>query len=274
MKRILTLAVVITLACSSAVWANDAAKPKKLLLDYNIYASGFNAFKAQLEMNLDKDNYAMQLNAQTKGFVGALFPWEGEYKAEGTKKDGKLVPTSSSKASTWKGGTKVTEMEYGKDGEVLGQTVKEHDKVVKQQNIDKILSGNAGDVLTGVLTMLQTVKDSEKCEGEFPVFDGKRRFNLTLHHEGITRIEPSKYSSFSGEAIKCTLKVKPVAGFKEKDKKRGWMAVQSHTEERNKLPTLWLAKTEKSQQVIPVRMEIKSMFGAAIAHLTQETLKN
>ncbi len=270
MKKIAYILIFIMILSSTA---NASQKAEKLLLDYNIYASGFKALKASLEINLGDNDYEMELNAATQGFIGALFPWKASYKAEGKNKDGKLIPSSYKKTGTWRKGTKITEMKYGNKGEVLDKIVKEHNKTKKQKNIDKILSGNAADVLTGTLTMLQSVKNSEKCKGTFPVFDGKRRFNLMLKDEGVETLKKSKYSIFSGEAIKCTLIVEPVAGFKKKDKKRGWLAIQEHTKKRKKLPTLWLAKTKTSKQVIPVRMQIASSFGSVIAHLAKETLR-
>src|SRR5262249_31572256 len=131
----------------------------------------------------------------------------------------------------------------------------------------------ADDMLTATLLLMQAAQNTQKCEGSFPVFDGKRRFNVTLQDKGMENVPQSDYSSFSGEALKCTLKVEPVAGFKEKDKKRGWMAVQSHTEERKKPPTLWLARVDEAGPVVPVRMEIASDYGAVVAHLTKTRAK-
>jgi hypothetical protein len=89
--------------------------------------------------------------------------------------------------------------------------------------------------------------------------------------DGKEILPPSKYSSFEGEALRCTIKVVPVAGFKQKDNKRGWMAVQNHTEAHHKLPTLWLARMKNSTQIVPVRMEIASDYGSVVAHLSKET---
>jgi len=249
-----------------------AGKSKDLLLDYDIYAGGIKILAAELNMSNGKDSYAMNLNAHTQGFIGALFPWSAEYNTSGVNKDGKLQPTSYEKSDTWRGGTKVTKMKYDEKGQVVKSTVEEGQNVT-EASVDKLLSGNAVDVLTGVLNMMQIVKNSNECNGKVEVFDGKRKFNINLKNEGKEKIEPSRYSIFSGEAIKCDLTVEPIAGFKEKDKNRGWMAVQNHSEEHNRLPTIWLASTEKSAQLIPVRLQLNSTYGAVIAHLAKEEIK-
>jgi hypothetical protein len=240
----------------------------KLALQYDVYAGGFKALNASLEMDLDKKAYDMALKAETQGFIGNLFPWKASYSTSGHAEKGVLSPTVYTERSTWREKVKVTEMDYGPNGKVLKSTTQEGNKTTTDRDIDETLSRDTMDLLTGTLAMLQSVKNTQKCEGKFPVFDGKRRFNIALTDEGLETLAPSKYSRFSGEAIRCTLKVEPVAGFKEKDQKRGWMAVQNHTEERHKLPTIWLAKMKDSDQVVPVRMEIASAYGSVVAHLS------
>lgn len=253
--------------------AANAAAPKNLLLNYDIYAGGFKILAAELDMSSEKSSYNMNMNAHTQGFIGALFPWKAEYNSSGKKENGKLIPTSFEKKSSWRGKEKVKTMKYDDKGQVTEKIVKKHGKTYTEKNVDKLLSGNAVDVMTGVLNMMQIVKNSNECNGKIPVFDGKRKFNINLKNEGKKTIEPSRYSIFSGEAVKCTLTVEPLAGFKEKDKNRGWMAIQKHSKEHHRLPTIWLAKTEKSGETIPVRLELKSTYGTVIAHLSQERIK-
>jgi hypothetical protein len=240
----------------------------KLALKYDVYAGGFKALNATLVMDLDKKAYDMALKAETQGFIGSLFPWKASFNTSGHAEKGVLIPTVYTERSTWRDSVKITEMNYDPSGKVLKSTTQEGAKTIVDRDIDEKLSNDTQDMLTGALAMLQSVKNTQKCEGKFPVFDGKRRFNIAMTDEGTETLPPSRYSSFEGEAIRCTLKIEPVAGFKPKDAKRGWMAVQNHTEERHKLPTLWLARMKDSGQVIPVRMEIASAYGSVVAHLS------
>ena len=243
----------------------------KLALQYDVYAGGFKALNASLIMDLDKKAYDMALKAETQGFIGSLFPWKASYSTSGHAEKGVLIPTVYTERSMWRQTVKITEMNYAPNGKVLKSTTQEGQKTTTDRDIDAALSHDTMDLLTGTLAMLQSVKNTNKCSGKFPVFDGKRRFNIALTDEGKEMLEPSKYSRFSGEAIRCTLKVEPVAGFQKRDEKRGWMAVQNHTEERHKLPTIWLARMKDSGQVVPVRMEIASEYGSVVAHLSGGT---
>lgn len=260
--------VSATPAKASANISYAIDQQRKLSLKYDVYAGGFKALNASLMMDLNKKAYDMELDAATQGFIGGLFPWKGSFNTSGHAEKGILIPTVYTARSSWRQALKVTEMNYAPDGRVLKTTTQADGKTTTDRDINQAMSSNAMDLLTGTLLMLQNVKNNDKCTGKFPVFDGKRRFNITLTDEGKEVLPPSKYSSFEGEAVRCTLKVEPVAGFKKKDQKRGWMAVQNHTEQHHKLPTLWLARIKGSNQVVPVRMEIASDYGSVVAHLS------
>lgn len=254
----------------------DVTEPKKLGLRYDVYAGGFKALNANLELDLTQQAYDIGLNAETDGFIGSIFPWKGSYATSGHSDEGVLIPTVSTARSSWRSEVKMTELNYDPKGNLLKTTVQQGERTVVKRNDDEsgqTMAKDAVDMLTGALLMMQNAKNTEKCEGTFPVFDGKRRYNITLKDDGKETIQKSKYSRFTGEALRCTLKVEPVAGFKEKDKKRGWMAVQSHTEELKKPPTIWFAHLEEKGPVVPVRMEINSTYGAVVAHLALSTKK-
>lgn len=251
----------------------DVEKKQKLALQYDVYAGGMHALNASLTLDLDKKAYDMALEAETQGIIGSLFPWKANYSASGHTRDGVLIPNMYKSQSSWKDKIKITEMDFDPKGKVLKTTTRENDKTTTERDIDDVLSANAVDLLTGALAMMQSARNTSKCAGTFPIFDGKRRFNITLTDAGADTISKSKYSSFSGKALRCVLKVDPVAGFKEKDKNRGWMAIQNHTAERKKMPTLWFGPHPKSGQIVPVRMEISSSYGGVVAHLTSSQAK-
>lgn len=265
---LLTSSVTASAGYENVSLRYDVVEPRKLALSYDVYAGGFKALKAELGLDLDTKAYDMDLEASTQGFIGDLFPWSASYTTSGHSEDGTLIPTLYTSKSAWRNKVKFTEMSFDPKGQLLKTTTQEGKKTTVSRDIKKELVEDTVDMLTGTLLMMQNAKNSEKCEGSFPVFDGKRRFNITLQDAGMDNIVKSKYSKFSGAALKCTVKVEPVAGFKAKDQKRGWMAVQNHTEERKKPPTIWLASLEKDGPVVPVRMEIASAYGSVVAHLS------
>lgn len=246
----------------------EVNEPEKLGLKYDVYAGGFKALNAELTMDLDPKAYDMALKAQTQGMIGNLFPWEATYATSGHAENGTPLTSMHTSRSSWKKNEKVTEMQYGPKGTLLKTTTREDNKTKVKKDFEPDMTRDAVDMLTGALQMMQNTGMTDQCAGSFPVFDGKRRFDIELKDDGKDTLAKSKYSAFRGEAIRCTVKVKPVAGFKKKDQNRGWLAVQNHTEERNKPPTIWFAKLEENGPMVPVRMEIASSYGSVVAHLT------
>lgn len=254
--------------------ASALSQTKSTELTYDVYAGGFKALNADLVLDLDRQAYDITMTAHTQGFIGSLFPWRATYKTAGqTTRSGEMMPSQHIARSSWKDEEKITEMNYGPNGKLLKITVQEGEKTTTERKIEHELAADSVDLLTGTLLLMQRAKNGNECKGSFPVFDGKRRYNITLTGGGEDVIKDTGFSVYSGKALKCTMKVEPVAGFKPKDYKRGWLAVQNHTEERKKPPTIWFARPDANGPVIPVRMEINSSYGAVVAHLTAQKPK-
>lgn len=280
------MTLLILCMTSTAVLAGDVSstpstalaapgKPQSVDLTYDVFAGGFKALNAAFNVKLDPNAYDVSLTARTQGMIGGIFPWTGFYRTAGHTEDNALVPTQHTARSTWKEKEKLTELHYSPQGNLLKMTTQEKGKTTTERDINRELSADSVDLLTGTLLMIQSARLTDTCKGSFPVFDGKRRYNLTLYGGGMDTIRKSDYSVFSGQALKCYLKVEPVGGFVAKDQKRGWIAIQNHTLARKKPPTIWFAQVSKDGPVVPVRMEINSSYGAAVAHLaaTKDHLK-
>lgn len=245
--------------------------PVTLDLKYDIYAGGFDVMSADLSLDLAPKTYKLGMTANTHNFIGKLFPWKGVYRTTGgAAKSGGPVPQEHLATTTWKGTVTRKKMEYDAAGDLTMLTTSEKNKTRERTDIKEDLYKGSVDLLTGMMMIIENTTAAKTCEGVFPVFDGKRRFDIKLHSPIEERLEKSKYSAFQGDTVRCTIKVMPVGGFVKKDAKRGWMAVQSHTEERKHPPLVWFGKGP-GDRMIPVRMEIASAYGSVVAHLMTKT---
>jgi hypothetical protein len=242
-----------------------------LSLKYDVYAGSFKSLSASFDIDILGRNYDMGLEAVTEGFIGKLFPWKTSLRTTGhlAEKDAP-VPKLHTDQSTWKKNSATAETDYDADGKVLKMTLQNNDGPALPIKLDATLADHSVDILSGTLALLQNADTTHKCTGKFPVYDGKRRFDVTLVDDGTEVLPHSRYSVFEGEAMRCILKVVPVAGFQPKDLKRGWMVIQNYTEGRKRPPMIWLARAKNSDMLIPVRMEIASAYGSAVASLTDQ----
>ena len=280
LNRILIFTIIISMLgfsnsyATSEIITEKAPEQQSTQLNYDVYAGGMHALEAELEIDKNKSDYTIRLTAKTHGFIGGLFPWKADYKTDGIIKDDKLIPKNYVSKSSWKDKLKQTELKYSNNGDLLEKIVTKKNKTSKNSNIDKNLTSDSVDMLTAAVSLLnKTAKQEDKCDGSVAAFDGKRKFNIVFKNAGIANIAKSKYSVYQGKALKCTITVEPVAGFRKKDKKKGWMAIQNHTMERKKLPTIWVANINGSDEMVLVRMEIASSYGTVIAHLTKTNIK-
>ena len=115
---IFTLAFITFLSSASLAKGDDS-----LILKYDIYAGGFKVLEATLNMDMEETEYDMNLEAETQGFIGKLFPWKAKYNTSGKSKDGKLIPQSYEKSSEWRGQEKTTKMDYDEKGNVKEKTL-------------------------------------------------------------------------------------------------------------------------------------------------------
>ncbi len=237
---------------------------------YEVYAAGFEALDASLDLGTDEKNYEVKVTAVTRGLIGRLFPWRTAAQTTGdVNARGGLIPRKHVEGSQWRKHIYTELIEYDAAGVLQTRRLTDNGALMNSQPTDPRLAAGAGDILTATLALLQNITKTNACKGSYTVYDGRRRYDVTLKDAGAAVLPKSRYSIFQGKTMRCTVKLVPVAGFTKSDQKRGWWAIQSYTEARGKPPTIWVAKAANGMDVI-VRMEIDSAYGAAVANLIGE----
>lgn len=237
---------------------------------YEVYAGGIHAVQARLNMDYSKPgHYSVKLGAHTRGFLGALAPWDGTFESHGwvlNKND--LRPRQHKSVAIWRGEKEIKDYAYTKDRRFKGLSIKDHDKPAYKKEVDAALTQGTTDVLTATLLVMQDVADGMPCEGASEVFDGKRRFELVFRDQGAESLNASRYNIYEGPARKCSVEVVPVAGDWHK-KPRGWMSIQEQGRKRGTIPTVWVASLTEGQPAVPVKIRVKTAFGTLFMHLAE-----
>lgn len=236
---------------------------------YDVYAGGFHVVEADLDVDLaKKDNYMLRLGAYTRGFLAKLAPWKGVFQTDGwydAKKDSPH-PNLHFSDTTWREERELTEFLYNKDGSFKEYRVtNEKEKGPKPPAPG--LADNTIDVLSSTLKVMNNIAAGGKCEGSDEVFDGSRRYRLVFANSKQVELKRSEYNVYEGPATECTVEVKPIAGEWHK-KPRGWMSIQEQGRERGKMPTIWFAQMAQGEPAVPVKIRVKTEYGALLMHLT------
>lgn len=236
---------------------------------YDVYAGGIHAVEATLDVDVTDTKYDITMGAYTRGFLGKLAPWNGTFESNGWivgKND--YRPKLHKSVATWRNETEVKEYTYGQDRSFKGLTITDHGKEPKRKETNNELTQGTTDVLTATLLAMNAIAQGHDCKGTSEVFDGKRRFKLIFHHEETEELEKNYYNIYEGPSVKCTVEVEPVAGEWHK-KPRGWMSIQEQGRERGTMPTVWFAKVKDGEAAIPIKVLVKTAYGALYMHLTE-----
>ena len=119
------------------------------------------------------------------------------------------------------------------------------------------------DPVSGLVAVIDRVRNGGRCAGVTPVFDGKRAYNLHAVDRGTRHVKSNDYGVFEGKASICRLSVEKVAGFRKKRKKR--FAVQYLPENLD----IWFASAVPGHGPVPVRMEGRTDLGGVVIHLVK-----
>lgn len=239
-------------------------------LVYEVYAGGIHAVQAKVDLNFNtKGRYSAFVGAKTRGFLGSLVPWHGTFESEGwVEKDGRYAPQHHKSIATWRGVDKTKDYLYNRDGSFKSLTVFEGDQEPEKKEIaDKVTNGTT-DILSATMEVMKFVGSGGDCSGTSEVFDGKRRFEQKFVHQKHEDLKPTKYNIFDGRTAVCTVEVKPINGEWSK-KPRGWLSIQEQGRKRGTMPTVWMGTVHDGDPAVPVKILVKTAYGALFMHLAE-----
>ncbi len=240
-------------------------------MKYEVYAGGINAVKAEMELDYrKKGHYSIKFEAETRGLLGSLVPWQGIFETTGWLLGGKfkIMPELHESIALWRDEKEVKSYYYNKNGSFEKMVTLYKHKKPKTKIPDEKLTKDTIDALSVTLMVMEKVADGGKCEGKKDVFDGKRRYSLIFNHKGFVNLKKSRYNAYAGMAAECTVEVKPIAGAWYK-KPRGWLSIQEQGRKRGMMPTVWLAQVRENAVTVPVRVRVKTAYGTLFMHMTK-----
>lgn len=252
--------------------AEKAPSEKSHKMIYEVYAGGINAVSAELDLDYaKKGRYDIALTAFTKGFLGTLAPWKGTFETQGWRNTAGIdQPEIHRSIATWRGEDEVKEYSYNRKGDFVSYKITDTENKADNQQPDAELTAGTTDALTATLNAMQTIGKGGSCEGTTEIFDGSRRFQLTFRFEADEELTRSRYNVYEGPSQRCVAEVTP-AGGKWHDKPRGWLSIQEQGRQNGSLPTVWFAKVDENGPAVPVKIRIKSDYGAMFMHLVNYT---
>ncbi len=244
-----------------------AADQRAVELDYQVWAGGLQAMSLETRMLRAQDRYRVDVTVESAGMIGRLFPFKLSARTRGTRpaesRDDPR-PDEYEVRSQWRDQDRLVAIRYQDQAKPLVRV----DPPAEDDNRDPVpmeqIVGTV-DPMSAVLALLEQTATQGRCQGEIPVFDGRRRYDMVVRHIGPAEVSASSYSPYAGPAVECRAGMKRIGGF--------WHNTDDDEHKYREL-RIFLAPVLEDVPPVPVRLEARNDFFSVIIHMVDARLSN
>lgn len=245
---ILRPAAAVALAAASCL-STAPARAEAVLAHYEVRARGVSVMRAEVLFDLSGPRYAVRTRVRPVG-MGAVFAGNGEQVSatDGSWRGADPLPRRHSSEGEWRGGRRAVLLDYAPpSGGAPTLRVLEPPLEPEREPVPEALKRGTVDGLSAVAKLLRAVAQTGRCEGEAPVFDGRRRSDFRAWTESLDEL-PRGDGAFAGPALRCAFLGKLVAGRH---------AAQERDDGRPPRPVVaWVARPLPGRAAVPVLIEM------------------
>ena len=236
----------------------------RLAAHYVIKVAGVTIGQSELNASIGANQYTSAMKGQASGMLSILVSGEGSVSTQGSVADGRLVPASFTSSTTQdkeKAAVKMT---------IANGDVKDLSAETSAPNEDRVAvtadhKKGIVDPLTALLIRVDGDGDlvaAQTCQRKLPVFDGRRRFDLTLSFKRIDQVKADK--GYTGPAVVCAIAFTPIAGH------RPGSALLKYLTDGREIE-LAFAPIAGTRLLAPYRLSIASMLGNMVIEASEFT---
>lgn len=226
-------------------------------ISFGIYALG--AKGVEISLSTRRAAETVQV-VETEMRTAGMLDWAMRFSLTGQVMarldEGRLRPLRYAIDSDGTWSKRITRMTWREDGlpivDMLEPPVEEEDR----EPVSLEQMRGTSDPTTALIARALRGGAEPPCSGMDAIFDGRRRYNLHYTALGPDWVKPHNRSAYSGPAVKCQVKIEPVAGYT-----RQYLAEWSAKDEE---PTqVWLVQPDGYDAWLPVQLEGGFRLGAA-----------
>ena len=248
--------------------AAETLSPRTLDLTYDVYLGGLHIFTFDVDMALQPDRYRVTAQGATQGMVGWLYEWQTKLAAEGLDRNGRIEPQRYDVESNWQGNLRTSQLGFAEGGRYdLQQTPPPEPDPDIEGALPESLPDGTVDPLSLAIAASRALEQTGRCDQTVPVFDGRRRYDLTLTHIDAATLPPSEYSVYHGPAVRCSFSMKRISGFRKSWKTKRQVDADASA------PTIWIAPIREDLPPVPVRYDGAIALGNIVIHLTKAQVR-
>lgn len=225
-------------------------------IDYVMYVGGAKIGTMSLAADVNPQRYQLETRIKTEEVAGATEDATLTLFAAGAQEDKSVKPQIFTSDYVNAGGqSSQLQITFNETGPASVLALPPPQK--KPGTLSDFHKKGALDPVSALLALAAS-GGATPCGTTVPVFDGWRRFDITVAYGGETTIEADE--GYSGPAHKCEGRLTPVAGYSAK-------AMTELKEDPQKVE-VWLAPMESAGFLVPVRIIAPTPYGGAVIRST------
>ena len=226
-------------------------------MSYELWKGGFHALDLEAGLVQGGEEYSVKFAARTTGFIGWIFPYLLEGEADGKLAGTGPRPARFATLAKSRNDERRRSISYREDGTLRtwsdpARTAEDDEAAVPEK-----MRRDTLDPASAIFAVIDAVARDGRCDGNYPVYDGRRRYDLSVSLVGPSPLSLNRYSSYSGPATLCRVAINKLSGFRDKAKRGGMPSAIK----------VWLAPVAGTKSAVPVRLEGASNLGNLIVHL-------
>ena len=113
-----------------------------------------------------------------------------------------------------------------------------------------------------VLSVLDRLAETGRCEAEAKIWDGRRRYDVAVSHLGEERLVADRPWAYNGLATRCALSFERIGGFWREQPR--WRDPDEEAAALNR--TIWAAEIAPGRWAL-VRVELETSYGTVVGRL-------
>jgi hypothetical protein len=243
---ILRLLTSLALAGSPSLGSAEA-----LAASYIVVVGGITVTEVEALFDIRRTDYRLRTTMQTRGVASLFGRGEQTTEAAGVFRGTEPVPAQYLTVGVWRGKLRHIRIDYppSASGPVL-RVLEPPEAPGERDPVPPELRRGTLDPLSVLVKLSRLVTETNRCDGAAAVFDGRRRSDAVARTTGRELLPQRRWvgHAWSGEALRCELEWRQVAGF---------LRGQDQGEQsRVNTGIGWIAPAWPGGPVLPVRAEL------------------
>lgn len=255
--------VAAALAALCGLLAPAVVRAENLTLGYLVSWGHLTVAEAEVSYSQSESRYHLIGDGRTRGILDFFVSWTGRAETEGLLREDGRRPLVHRHQGTWNENTRRTQVDW--DGVAAPRTEAEPPPDPEQVTpVPPASTRGTSDPFTVVLSVLDRLAASGRCEAEARIWDGRRRYDISVTHLGEETLAADRPWAYEGVATRCALDFERIGGFwREKP------GLRDADEEAPYRRTIWAAEIAPGQWAL-VRAEVETRYGAVVGRLLSE----